>query len=263
MITPPDFPTGTPNWLDLGSPDIDAAVAFYGGVFGWSFQGLGQEAMGYGFFQIDGKTVAAVGPLTEEGATSAWTTYFSTPSADDAAKTAVEAGGTVRVEPFDVFDAGRMACLTDPTGAEFAVWQGNTTKGVDIACQPNTFLWTELHTGDVPAATAFYRTLFGWRSEVMEMPGMSYTVVSTAEGEDQGQAAFGGICPPMDEGAPTHWVPYFDVEDPDDISRRVEAGGGTVLVPAENIPEVGRIAWYADPAGATFAVLKPDPQQGG
>lgn len=262
MITPPDFPTGTPNWIDLGSPDIDASAAFYGGVFGWSFQSLGEDAMGYGFFQIDGKTVAALGPLTEEGATSAWTTYFSVPSADDTTKTAADNGATVRVEPFDVFDAGRMACLTDPAGAEFAIWQGNTTKGVDIACEHNTFLWAELHTSDVAGSTEFYRTLFGWRSEVMEMPGMSYTVVSTAEGDDQGQAAFGGISPHMAEGETTQWVPYFEVEDPDDISRRVESGGGTVLMAAQEIPEVGRMAWYADPNGAEFAVLKPVPPAG-
>lgn len=35
---------GSPNWLDLGAPDIDAAVAFYTGVFDWTFQSAGPEA---------------------------------------------------------------------------------------------------------------------------------------------------------------------------------------------------------------------------
>jgi uncharacterized protein len=39
-----------------------------------------------------------------------------------AAKAVEQDGGTVRVEAFDVMDAGRMACLTDPVGAEFSVW---------------------------------------------------------------------------------------------------------------------------------------------
>lgn len=47
-----DFTTGSPNWLDLGSPDTDAAVAFYGAVLGWEFASAGPEAGGYGFFQV-------------------------------------------------------------------------------------------------------------------------------------------------------------------------------------------------------------------
>ncbi|MCF2527863.1 VOC family protein [Yinghuangia soli] len=258
MINPPVFPPGTPNWIDLGSPDIPASTAFYTAVFDWSFQDLGPEAGGYGFFQIDGKTVAALGPLTEEGASSAWTIYFATPSADDTAKSAEQAGGTVRVPAFDVFDAGRMACLTDPHGAQFATWQAGTTTGVDIACQPNTFLWAELHTSDPEGAFAFYRTLYKWREQVMEVPGMAYRVVSTAEGDIE-DASFGGLAPHMEEGEPNRWVPYFMVEDPDDISVRVAAAGGTVKMAAADMPDVGRMAWYADPTGAEFAVLRPEP----
>lgn len=62
-----DFRLGSPVWLDLGSPDTDAAAAFYSAVFGWQFVSAGPEAGGYGFFQVNGKTVAALGPLTEEG----------------------------------------------------------------------------------------------------------------------------------------------------------------------------------------------------
>ncbi|MGN5379474.1 hypothetical protein ACQ4WX_25960 [Streptomyces lasalocidi] len=32
-----DFRTGSPVWLDLGSPDLDRTAAFYGAVFGWHF----------------------------------------------------------------------------------------------------------------------------------------------------------------------------------------------------------------------------------
>lgn len=118
-----DFVTGSPNWVDLGSPDTMAAAAFYGAVFGWELQSAGPDAGGYGFFQKDGKTVAALGPLTDEGARSAWTVYFQTPDADATAKAVEQGGGVVRAEPFDVMEAGRMAAFTDPGGAEFAVWQ--------------------------------------------------------------------------------------------------------------------------------------------
>jgi predicted enzyme related to lactoylglutathione lyase len=31
------YVTGSPNWIDLGTPDVEAAKVFYGGLFGWTF----------------------------------------------------------------------------------------------------------------------------------------------------------------------------------------------------------------------------------
>ena len=104
-----EYVPGAPNWVDLGTPDIDAAAAFYGALFGWEFQSAGPDAGGYGMFTLDGKTVAALGPLGEEGAASAWTLYFQTADADATAKAVEQAGGTVRFGPFDVFTEGRRA----------------------------------------------------------------------------------------------------------------------------------------------------------
>ena len=47
------FVNGAPNWLDVGTPDIDGAISFYGGLFGWEFQSAGPDAGGYGFFVLD------------------------------------------------------------------------------------------------------------------------------------------------------------------------------------------------------------------
>lgn len=254
-----DFVTGSPNWLDLGSPDTRAAAAFYGSVFGWHFQSAGPDAGGYGFFQQNGKTVAALGPLTEEGAKSAWTVYFQTPDADATVKAVEQGGGTVRIEASDVMEAGRMACLTDPYGAEFAVWQSAAVKGLENASADNTLCWTELHVADPQAAIAFYHSLFGWRSQEMEAPGMTYRVLSTAEG-DQQEASFGGVAPLQGGSEDARWVPYFAVADVDVIVAKSEESGGSVLMPAADVPDVGRIAWLADPFGALFAVLKPAPQ---
>ena len=149
---------GTPNWLDLGAPDIDAAVSFYAAVFGWTFQSAGPDAGGYGFFQLDGRTVAAIGPLTEEGAGSAWTVYFQTPDADATVKAVEQAGGSVRVPPMDVFTAGRLAAFTDPAGGDFAVWQPGDVQGLETVMEPNSLCWTELYTTDAAAAKDFYRS---------------------------------------------------------------------------------------------------------
>ncbi|MFB7512157.1 VOC family protein [Streptomyces sp. NPDC056144] len=252
-----EYTTGSPCWIDLGSPDTAAAADFYRAVFGWEFVSAGPDAGGYGMLQQDGRTVAAIGPLTEEGAHSAWTTYFHTPDADATEKTAAEAGGTVRTPAFDVMDAGRMANLTDPGGARFAVWQPGRTKGLDRTSSTNTLVWAELHVADPEAVLGFYRRLFGWRWAEMEAPGMTYRVISTAEG-DQEDASFGGAAT-LQEGMEPSWVPYFAVEDADEIATAAAENRGSVIMPAADIPDVGRIAWLADPFGAPFAVLKPAP----
>lgn len=252
-----DFTKGSPDWLDLGSPDINAAAEFYGRVFGWNFATAGPDAGGYGFFQQDGKTVAALGPLGE-GASSAWTVYFQTPDAEATARATEQGGGTVRMAATDVMDAGRMAALTDPAGAEFAVWQPGTVQGLERTSSPNTLLWAELHVPDPEATLGFYQGLFGWRWEEMEAPGMTYRVISTAEG-DLKETSFGGAAP-LQPGADTsRWIPYFMVEDADATSATVQENGGSVLMAPADVPQVGRIGWFADPFGAPFAVLTPSP----
>ncbi|MFE9929844.1 VOC family protein [Streptomyces sp. NPDC005533] len=258
-----DFRTGSPNWLDLGSPDTTAAAAFYGAVLGWDFASAGPEAGGYGFFQVNGKTVAALGPLTEEGATSAWMIHFMTPDVDATAAAVRDGGGTVRMEPGDVMGEGRLAHFTDPQGAEFACWQPGNTAGFDVASEEKALVWVELHVPDPVAAVNFYAGLFGWRYAEMDVPGMTYRVLSTADG-DQQDASFGGVAP-LGEGAgggqeEARWVPYLHVADVDDTLAKAQKNGGSVIMPAADVPDVGRLAWLADPFGAVFALLKPNPR---
>lgn len=254
-----DFRPGSPNWIDLGSPDTDAAAAFYSTVLGWSFVSAGPEAGGYGFWQVDGKTVAALGPLTEEGARSAWMVHFDSRDIQATAEAVRAGGGRVRMEPMDVMGEGWLAQFTDPQGAEFACWQPGRTRGVGLASAENSLVWVELHVPDPLAALAFYGGVFGWRHTEMDAPGMRYRVLSTAEGEQQ-DSSFGGIAEQREDGGGARWVPYFHVADVDATVSAGTGNGGSVVNPAADVPGVGRIAWLADPAGAVFALLKPDPR---
>ncbi|MFJ5968740.1 VOC family protein [Streptomyces sp. NPDC093060] len=252
-----DFRAGSPVWIDLGSPDTDAAAAFYGAVFGWQHLSLGPEAAGYGFFQQDGRTVAALGPLTEEGAASAWTTYFRSDDIEATAGAVTAGGGGVRVPPMNVGE-GRLAQFTDPQGARFAVLESE--MGLERTSGDNTLVWVELHVPDPEAAIRFYQGLFGWRSQEMQAPGMTYRVLSIGEG-DQQEGSFGGVAPLQGEQETARWVPYFAVADTDAVVTAVQGNGGAVLMPAADVPDVGRIAWLADPGQAVFAALKPNPRQ--
>ncbi|MEU8272331.1 VOC family protein [Sphaerisporangium sp. NPDC049002] len=247
MLTTPHV-DGAPNWVELGTPDPEAAAAFYGALFGWSFQPAGPDSGGYGFFRLDGLTVAAAGP--NPGA-SAWTLYFQTPDADATAKAVEECGGAVRVSPFDVFTSGRMAGCTDPGGAEFALWEPREVRGLDLVAEPGSLAWTELYVPVPDAIRAFYAQVFDWTSENMPFGEMTYIVVSTAEGDDPG---LGGVMP-LQEGDTPHWLPYFEVSDCDEVVARARELGGRVVAPAVGAEGVGRFAELADPSGARFAVI--------
>lgn len=258
MITT-DFVTGSPCWIDLGTPDTDAAVAFYSAVFGWEYSLLGPEPGGYGAFRSDGRTVAAVGPLTEEGARPSWTVYFATPDAEDTASAVRRAGGTVRVEPGDVGGEGRLAQFTDPVGAEFAVWQPGETRGLDRVGEPGSLTWIELCTSDTATSAEFYRTLFGWATNDIPLPGGggAYSLILPRNGG--AEQAQGGIVQ-LDadsmraEGGP-YWHPVFEVVDCDATIARVRDNGGRVRMGPEEAEGVGRLAVCLDGAGAEFVVL--------
>lgn len=55
------------------------------------------------------------------------------------------------------------------------------------------------------------------------------------------------------------WVPYFEVADCDAVAAAVTTNGGTVIVPASDVPGVGRFAVVLDPDGAQFAVITSVP----
>lgn len=254
-----DYVPGAPDWLDLGSRDVDAAAAYYKALFGWEFQSMGPESGGYGMFQLAGQTVAALGPLQSDTAQPAWTLYFETADADATTKAVEQAGGSVRFAPMDVFDQGRLAGYTDPGGAEFAVWQPAANKGLDRV-GAGALCWTELYTTDAEAAKRFYGTVLSWDTEDMPLPGGSgtYTVVSRSGGGQEG--SHGGI---MQMGADMlpdgvgYWQPYFAVADCEVTVAVATERGGTVLMPGTDLEGVGRIALLKDPEGAYFAVLTP------
>lgn len=115
--------------------------------------------------------------------------------------------------------------------------------------------WHEVMTNDVAGAQAFYSHVFGWTARDAGMPGMAYTLFAK-DGKDVG----GCMALPEHEGKPVcapQWVAYVQVDDVDAAVERSTSKGGTVDMPATDIPGVGRVSMMRDPAGATFAVYKP------
>ncbi|GAA4889042.1 VOC family protein [Streptomyces coeruleoprunus] len=261
MITT-DFAPGSPCWLDLGAPDVAAAAEFYTSVFDWEFRSMGPEAENFGFFRQNGRNVAGLGPLTEEGARSAWMIYFCTRDADATTNAVRQAGGTVRVAPMDADGEGRMGQYTDPQGGQFAVWEPGRMKGLEAVDGPGTLTWVELMTTDAAAAKKFYGNLFDWQYQDMELPGGGGTYWMLTPAGLPEERMHGGLMElPADQlslsGGRPYWHPVFGSADCDATVARVTSNGGTLRMGPEDAEGVGRLAVCADRAGAEFVVLQP------
>ncbi|GAB2861950.1 VOC family protein [Actinocorallia aurea] len=113
--------SGAPVWHELHTPDIERAAAFYGAVFGIEIVPM-QGGDSYWELQAGGRTVGGAGLLESDppGVPPHWRVYFAADDVDATVAVLTEHGGKVLTAPFDMA-AGRMAVVTDPQGAPFAL----------------------------------------------------------------------------------------------------------------------------------------------
>src|SRR5688572_27436353 len=159
---------GTFSYADLATSDLDAATVFYTDLFGWQTddQPMGEDPTDiYRQFTKDGRVVCAAAKQrpeqAEAGVPSMWNVYFTVSDVDTAAKKCEAAGGTIHAQPFDVFEAGRMAVISDATGAFFCLWEPKQSIGSYVMNEANTLGWAESGSTDVAKAQAFYTEALG------------------------------------------------------------------------------------------------------
>lgn len=115
------------------------------------------------------------------------------------------------------------------------------------------FIWYELLTTDADAAATFYRNVIGWNVADSGMEGMDYRILMA------GEEGVGGLMQlsqdMVDQGAKPVWLGYIGVEDVDATLTSVTKAGGSVRIPATDIPDVGRFAMVADPQGVPFYIM--------
>jgi uncharacterized protein len=118
---------------------------------------------------------------------------------------------------------------------------------------PGTPSWTDLSSPDTDGSAHFYGELFGW--EATE-PGPVETTGGYRMFELRGKPV-AGLVPIMQEGQPPAWTTYVSVASADDAAAKVKEGGGQVMFEPMDVLDVGRMAVFADPAGAVFSVWQP------
>src|SRR5690606_23696122 len=110
--------------------------------------------------------------MQQGGARPGWLTYFHVEDVDAAVAKAQGLGASVHMAPITMEGVGRMAMLADPQGAAFYVMdpvppadQPDAQSDVFAMLKPGHCWWNELQTTDEPAATRFYKALFGWTAD--------------------------------------------------------------------------------------------------
>jgi predicted enzyme related to lactoylglutathione lyase len=242
-------PDGTPTWIDLGIPELDLAMEFYGSLFGWEFA-VGPEEYGrYTTCMLEGRRVAAIMPHPDPAAASFWwNVYFATADCDATAERIRAAGGTIVSEPMDVMDQGRMAIARDPSGAPFGLWQGRKHIGCEVVNEPGALVRNDLVTPDPEPARAFYATVFTFTLDRNpDLPEYDFTFLRRPDGHE-----IGGIM-----GSPhassSAWATTFEVDDADEVVARARAARGSSGEPEDFL--YGRLAVITDPFGAEFSVI--------
>jgi uncharacterized protein len=281
---------GVPCWVDLSEPDPEAALEFYGGLFGWEFEDVMPPSSEGDYFIARGRAasssifdtsgelrsgdVAAIGSIPQGVPSPAmWNTYFWVDSADEAAAKVRDAGGGVVAGPFDFLSACRMAVFTDPEGAAFSVWEARGHKGARLVNDPGAVVFNGLNTRDVDGARSFYGSVFGWETagigggaEGWILPGYGDWLEREHHPELRRQMAgagapegfedvVGSIIPIADDqpDTPPHWSVTFATADADATAAKASELGGRVIVPPFDAP------WSTDTYRIRITVIG-DPQ---
>jgi predicted enzyme related to lactoylglutathione lyase len=101
-------------WFDLRTPAKDAAQRFYTSLLNWQIDDDGTMAAG-----AEPWGVVAEDP---QAATARWLPYIQVEDLDEATRRAQELGATI-VQPRTAGPAGHFTTISDPTGAQVALWQ--------------------------------------------------------------------------------------------------------------------------------------------
>ncbi len=250
--------SGRVVWRDLITTTPAETREFYSELFGWTFERPGID-LGFGgddsyqLIRHDGRLIGGLfdaRSIEADGNLSQWVTYFST---DDVAAVVARSeaeGATVVTPPTPLATRGTVAVVRDPDGALFAIVRANGGDPEVEEPAQNQFLWEELWTTDVNAASGFYERVFGFRTKSFAVPesDRDYRVLTTKE------EPRAGILENPFEGEKPVWVNYLRVEDPAAVTARVDALGGRIIVDAQPRDEGGTVALVAGPSGAGIAL---------
>jgi predicted enzyme related to lactoylglutathione lyase len=239
-------------WADLVTDNVPAAQRFYGRLFGWTFQGVGDY------------TIAANGerPLCgmlqrerpkDRAAKPRWFGYISIPNVQKAQRNVTRLGGRVLAAPQKFPKRGEQAVFADPEGAIFGVIKSNSGDPEDFLPDPGDWIWIQLLSRDALKAAQFYREI--GRYDVVENTSSNRLSDCVLVSEGYARATIRTIRNPNAQVQPT-WLPFVRVKNiGDSVALARQLGGEVVVEPKPEFLD-GKVAVIADPTGATIGLLE-------
>lgn len=243
-------------WYDLVTDDVAAARTFYGELFGWEFEEIPDHPNRFVLIRSDGIPIGGLVQLDRENPDSTesqWIGSLSVTDVDATVQVFLDRGGTVLGGPVDIKRRGRVAVVSDPQGAVLALVRTENGDPPEREPRMDDWLWQELWTTDGPSALAFYEEMMGYQSQAVEIRSGAYHVLQR-DGN-----SYAGLAQLPWDSVPPIWLPYIRVEDPSEISNRVEALGGRVILSPDQIHS-REAAVIEDPTGGTLAIQRWTPE---
>jgi predicted enzyme related to lactoylglutathione lyase len=248
-------------WRDLLTNDPAASQRFYGELFGWKFESVGEASnlrsdSAYTLIRHNGRLIGGmVDTLALNGRDdiSQWVILMSVEDLETRVAAAKSNGGQVVTPPTDLQDRGRLALVRDAEGALLGLLETRDGDPRDNEPEIGGFLWDELWTTDVQNAGAFYGAVAGLTPDTVDIDaddaaGPTYNLLRA------GDTPRAGILPNPLDGLDPVWVSYIRVENPAALTSRVADLGGRVIVEAGPRPLGGEVAFIAGPSGAGIAL---------
>jgi predicted enzyme related to lactoylglutathione lyase len=239
-------------WADLVTDDVPAARKFYAGLFGWTFQDVGNYAIAYndsrplcGMFQRPRPTGSSAQPR--------WFAYISVASVDRAQQAVTKAGGKVLAESKKMPKRGEQAVFADPEGAVFGVVKSSAGDPEDFLAEPGDWIWIQLLSRNAANAAEFYGKVAGY--EVLQNSVINRVSDYVLSSKGYARATVRAI-PANHEKVQPAWLPFVRVKSVGDSVELAKRLGGKALI--EPKPEVleGKVAVVADPTGTPIGLLE-------
>ncbi len=127
---------GAVFWTELMTWDVEGAKRFYEKICGWTFTSvpMGPGNPDYVLGMKGERPIVGMIDMNEssddDAAEPFWMSYFAVDDVDAAVDETIASGGTLKRKPFEVPGTGRIAIVTDPTGAVFGIM---TPAGMQVS----------------------------------------------------------------------------------------------------------------------------------
>jgi predicted enzyme related to lactoylglutathione lyase len=242
--------SGTFVWHDLATTDPAASRAFYGALFGWTFEAGEGVDPGYTIIRQGDRPIGGIVLLKQPDAVAQWLSYVVVSDVDQATEAFRKSGGRVYRGPLNARKDLRVSVVADAQGAPIGLASRGPRLDDESPPEVNRWLWMEYVARDPDAALKFYGDVVGFTNKVSEVKeNFTYFLLAT----DRPRA---GLFRSPWERETSVWLPYVRVADPAALAARaVQLGGSVVLEPRPNVRN-GSLAIVLDPTGAPLALQK-------